>query len=66
MHIIRWKNISSITGLSRSTIARKIKQGTFPKPIKLSESTVGWLSTDIEKWIKDQFRISVENRSLIQ
>jgi prophage regulatory protein len=31
-HIIRLKNVLARTGLSRSTIYRKIAEGTFPCP----------------------------------
>ncbi len=63
MHIVRWKNITDIVGLSKSTVARKIKDGTFPPPIKLSESTVGWPMTDIENWIKEQIKQDLQHRT---
>jgi prophage regulatory protein len=50
---IRIKEVMSRTGLARSTIYMIIKQGRFPKPIKLSLNTVGWLESEINGWIAD-------------
>ncbi len=36
------------TGKSRSTIWKAIKDGTFPKPIKLGPRAVGWIESEIE------------------
>ena len=40
--IIRWKTVLSRTGLSRSTIYRKIAEGTFPAQLKISSNGTGW------------------------
>ena len=40
--IIRLKTVLSRTGLSRSTIYRKIAEGTFPPQIKISTTGSGW------------------------
>ena len=56
--IIRRRDVESRTGLSRSTIYHYIKEGTFPKPIKLGERAVGWLESEVESWIIDR----IENR----
>ncbi|TXI99092.1 MAG: AlpA family phage regulatory protein [Aquabacterium sp.] len=39
------------TGLSRSTLYSKVKDGTFPAPIKLSKRCVRWHSEVIRKWV---------------
>ena len=38
------------TSLSRSTLYRKIQQGTFPCQIKISERCAGWRQSDIDDW----------------
>jgi prophage regulatory protein len=50
--IIRLKTVSR-TGLSRSTIYRKIAEGTFPPQIKISINGSGWHESDINRWIAD-------------
>ena len=49
--IVRMKTILARTGLSRSTIYRKIAEGTFPPRIKISVNGAGWRESDIDRWI---------------
>ena len=44
--------VCNLTTLSRSTIFRMIKFGEFPHPVQLSKSRSGFLSSDIQDWIK--------------
>ena len=50
-NIIRLPRTIQKTGLSRSTIYALLSRGEFPKQIKLSPRTMGWLEGDIELWI---------------
>ena len=49
--IIRIEEVSEITGLSRSSVYRKIKDGTFPPAVRLGEMARGWRLSDIRDWI---------------
>ena len=51
--IIRLKTVVFRTGLSRSTIYRKIAEGTFPAQLKISTNGAGWRESDINCWIAD-------------
>jgi prophage regulatory protein len=51
--IVRMKTVLARTGLSRSTIYRKIAEGTFPPRLKISVNGAGWRETDIDRWIAD-------------
>jgi prophage regulatory protein len=51
--IIRLRTVLSRTGLSRSTIYRKIADGTFPPQIRISVNGSGWHESDINRWIAD-------------
>ena len=50
-NIIRLPRTIQKTGLSRSTIYALLSRGEFPKQIKLSPRTMGWLEGDIDLWI---------------
>ena len=52
--VLRRKQVQHITGLSRSSIYAKVSEGTFPKPIKLSERSVGWLEHEIQQWLQSR------------
>lgn len=49
--IIRLNTVLVRTGLSRSTIYRKIAEGTFPAQIKISVNGAGWRESDLNRWI---------------
>ena len=51
MRILRLPEVSQATGLSRSTIYRLVRSGTFPQSVALTARTIGCYSTDIETWI---------------
>jgi prophage regulatory protein len=42
--------------LSRSTIYRKMKLGTFPAPLDLSENRIAWPESDIDAWLMTRKR----------
>ncbi len=52
--IIRMKELTSIVGLSRSTIYRLIQEDKFPKQIHLSVRTAGWRLSVINEWINQK------------
>lgn len=43
------KNVAARYQVSRPTIWRWLKEGQFPKPVKLAGST-RWRLSDLEKW----------------
>jgi prophage regulatory protein len=51
--IVRLKTVLARTGLSRSTIYRKIAEGTFPAQLKISTNGTGWHESEIKRWITD-------------
>ncbi len=50
--ILRWPQVAKLTNLSRTTIWRMEKEGTFPKRVKIGPHSVGWKSSDIQEWLK--------------
>jgi len=45
--ILRFPDVKSLTGYSRSTIYRCIGQGLFTQPVRLGARAVGWPSGEI-------------------
>ena len=54
--IIRLQTVLARTGLSRSTLYRKIAEGTFPSQLKISIHGTGWHESAIQRWIADPVR----------
>ncbi len=51
---LRRNEVEKVTGLKRSSIYSKIKEGDFPKPIKLGMRAVAWLEADVMQWIESK------------
>lgn len=47
------KFITRLTGLSDKWFYKLIKDGEFPKPIKLGRSS-RWLKSEIENWLQER------------
>lgn len=56
--ILRLPQVISSTGLARSTIYKKISANEFPEPISLGAKSVGWLESDVQKWIEQRIQSS--------
>jgi prophage regulatory protein len=51
--ILRLGSVLERTGLSRSTLYRKIQGGSFPAQVRISERCIGWRESDIERWLRN-------------
>lgn len=51
--IIRLPKVKELVGLGKTAIYDKIKEGAFPKPIKLGRAS-GWLEGEVQQWIGKQ------------
>ena len=61
--ILRLPTVLSRTGLSRSTLYRKIAEGTFPRQIQISIHGAGWYESEINRWIADPVHYGREQRT---
>lgn len=52
--VLRLRDLQQRLPLSRSAIYAKIAAGEFPLPISLGPRAVGWLASDIDKWIQSR------------
>ncbi len=50
-HIIwRFPDVHTATGLSRTSIWRHVRDGSFPAPIQLTGNLVGWIAKEVIEW----------------
>ena len=42
------------TGLSRSTIKVRMREGCFPRPVLLGSRAVGWIESEVDEWIRQR------------
>ncbi|WP_425516621.1 helix-turn-helix transcriptional regulator [Sphingobium phenoxybenzoativorans] len=47
---LRVEAVLDRTGLSRATLYRKVRQGTFPRQIRIAVRCVGWRESAVAAW----------------
>ena len=52
--IVRTPEACQLSGLSRSTLLRLVRDGRFPKPVRLSPNAVGWRLSDLAQWLESR------------
>jgi prophage regulatory protein len=56
--ILRRSEVLHVTGVSRATLYRMLKAGNFPRPVELTENTVGWLQSSVKTWIESRPKVN--------
>ncbi len=56
--IIKLPKVCEITGLSKSAVQDKMKEGTFPQSIAISSRSVGWLLSEVNAFIQECVNVS--------
>ena len=54
----RLLQLKAILNVSGSSIWAWVKQGKFPKPVKLAENTTAWNVADVEAWAQSRIAAS--------
>ena len=52
--ILRLTQVVAVTGLKKATIYKLHKNGEFPRNVKLSSRAVGWIESDVQRWITER------------
>ena len=50
--VLRWPEVHQHVGLCRSHVHNLVKNGRFPKPVKLGARASGWLESEVHAWIE--------------
>ena len=59
----RLSQLKKQLSVSRSSIWAWVKQGSFPKPIKLGKNCTAWNSDDIDAWVEKRTLLSAKEGS---
>ena len=54
--ILRLDEVEAKSGFKRAHIYSLMKEGKFPKALRLGVRAVGWDSVEIEQWIADRLK----------
>lgn len=58
--ILRIKTVLDRTGLSRSTLYRRIQAGRFPAQVRIAERCTGWRESAINGWLRNPIYYRVD------
>ncbi|WP_096699138.1 AlpA family transcriptional regulator [Polaromonas sp. AER18D-145] len=50
--LLKIQTVISVTGLSESTIRRKVADGKFPQPIKDGTRCTRWVAGSVTNWLR--------------
>lgn len=64
--ILRIAAVLERTGLTRSTLYRKIEAGTFPRQVKLSTRCAGWHESAVNAWLRNPMFYSVVEQPALE
>jgi prophage regulatory protein len=54
IRILRLRDVCKATGLCRSIIYELEADGAFPKRVRLTERTVGWVEDEVQSWLNQR------------
>lgn len=54
--MLRAPEVMARTGLSRVTIWRRVRAGTFPAPVEIGVNSIGWPAAEISAWLESRPR----------
>ncbi|WP_082936717.1 helix-turn-helix transcriptional regulator [Pseudomonas citronellolis] len=49
---MRIEEVLHTTGLGKNTLYRRIREGSFPKQVRIGPNSVAWRQSDIEAWMR--------------
>jgi prophage regulatory protein len=52
--LLRMPEVEKLCGLKRSSIYRRVAEGSFDRPVSLGGRAVGFPATQIQQWIADR------------
>lgn len=54
LRFMRQKEVSALTGMSRTALYQAMYRGEFPEFIKLNSKSVAWVESEVKAWMKDR------------
>jgi prophage regulatory protein len=61
--ILRLGAVLNRTGLTRSTLYRKIQTGTFPRQVRIATRCTGWRESAVSDWMRNPMFYSVDDHA---
>lgn len=59
---LRLPDVIRLTGLSKSTIYKMVKEGQFPRSVPIYGSSVAWPASEVSEWTQSRIKIRDNNQ----
>jgi prophage regulatory protein len=63
--ILRLPVVLDRVPLSRASIYKRCKEGTFPPPVEIGPRAIGWRESEINDWIKARITVDTTGASRV-
>lgn len=58
--LLRMNQVETATGLKKSALYQRMKEGSFPAAVRLGPKSVAWRSNEVQAWIDSRPRVEQE------
>ncbi len=65
VRILRIREVTAKTGLSRAGVYAGMAAQSFPRSINITDYTVGWIEAEIDEWLLDRIKASRKRQKKI-
>jgi len=52
VRFIRSREVVEMIGVSRTTLWRMVREGSFPRPVRITERSLGYVLEAVEAWMQ--------------
>jgi len=52
--LLRMPQVEAATGLKKTALYQRMKDGTFPEPVRLGPRSVAWPKALVQRWIDER------------
>jgi predicted DNA-binding transcriptional regulator AlpA len=59
--LITYRGAAAMTSLERTSLERLVKAGRFPQPVRISDSRLGFVASEVRQWC--EARIASRDRA---
>jgi prophage regulatory protein len=54
IHLLRLPQVCEVTGLCKSVVYQLEAEQRFPKRVRITQRSVGWIEDEVQRWLSDR------------
>lgn len=56
IRLLRRPEVLKAIGLQRAALYALMREGRFPKPVRITARSVGWIESEVQAWLAERVR----------